>query len=171
MRNEVKSRVLLTLSVAIVLSMSVLFASEGPTAFLVQSSSAQSLPSSGTPVATPTPESDPDAGLRAACAEAVEELRAARQLIKSQDGLIERQNELLTMEQRIQTGLKDLRTLDAEEKQHLRNAVAAANRETAAVRAENAVLKKQRMTFWKKAKWFVIGGAAGGAVCLVLCRR
>jgi hypothetical protein len=105
-----------------------------------------------------------------ACAEAIEELRAARQLIASQDDLIGRRAELDRLRDQIETGLKNLRILDAEEKQHLRDAVAAANREVAAIRAENAVLKKKQMTAWKKAKWFVIGGVVGVAICAVACK-
>lgn len=125
------------------------------------------------PVSSPsaTPVSDPDAGLRAACAEAVEELKAARKLLASQGVQIERQNELLDLEGKVSTGLKNLRTLDAEEKQQLRNALAAAERQITAIRAENEVLKKQRMTFWKKAKYFVIGGAAGIIAGAVLINR
>ena len=66
--------------------------------------------------------------------------------------------------------MSDERALDAEEKQNLRDAVAAADRQVAAVEAANEVLKKQRMTFWKKAKYFLIGAAAGGAVCAIACR-
>lgn len=101
--------------------------------------------------------------MRAACAEAVEELKAARQLLRSQGALIERQNELFSLERQISTGLKDLRVLDDAEKQSLRNAVAAAMRETTAVRGENAVLKKNQVTTWKKMKW-IIFGVAGGIV-------
>lgn len=65
------------------------------------------------------------------------------------------------MERQISDGLRQLRVLDADEKQKLRDAVAAADRQVSALEAEVAALKKQRMTLWKKVKWFVIGGAAG----------
>lgn len=106
--------------------------------------------------------------MRAACAEAVEELKAARQLLKSQGALIERQNELFSLEKQISTGLKDLRVLDDAEKQSLRNAVAAAMRETTAVRAENAVLKKNQVTTWKTVKRVAVGAAAGIIIGFVL---
>lgn len=99
--------------------------------------------------------------MRAACAEVVEELKAARKLLASQGAQIEKQNELLLLESKVSFGLKNLRELDAEEKTQLRNAVAAAMRETAAIKAANEVLKKNQVTFWKKFKWMVIGGAAG----------
>lgn len=128
---------------------------------------------SSVPVSSPsaTPVNDPDAGLRAACAEAVEELKAARKLLASQGVQIEKLNELADLEGKVSTGLKNLRTMDAEEKLSLRNAVAAAEREITAIRAENAVLKKQRMTLWKKAKVFVVGAAAGLVVGAVLINR
>lgn len=91
--------------------------------------------------------------------------------MKSQGALIERQNELVDLQTEIETGLKNLRTLDAEEKLHLRNAIAAANRQIAALEAEVAVLKKQRATLWKKVKWISIGILAGAAACAIGCRR
>lgn len=162
MKNAVKLRICLMTLLAIGLSMNALFVSDHEMSQAQTNSVASSQPS-----ATPAGQDD---GLRAACAEAVEELKAARQLLRSQGALIERQNELADLQTQIETGLKDLRRLDADEKQHLRNAVAAANRQIAALEAEVAVLKKQRTTFWKKAKWFVFGGLAGVAVCVVACK-
>lgn len=153
-----KPRVMLLL--AIVLSMTVLFASVSRTS---QAQSNSAIPSS--PSATPVSQ---DEALRAACAEAVEELKAARQLLKSQGALIERQNELSSLEKQISTGLKDLRVLDDAEKQSLRNAVAAAMRETTAVRAENAVLEKNQVTTWKTVKRVAVGAAAGIIIGFVL---
>lgn len=118
------------------------------------------------PEASPTPD---NSGLVQACAEAVEELRAARKLLASQGAQIEKQDELIALERKIGTGLKDLRALDAEQKANLYKAVDAANRETTALRAANAVLKKNQVTIWKQIKWLVIGGAAGviaGAVLI-----
>lgn len=96
-------------------------------------------------------------------------MTAARKLLQSQGVLIEKQDELLGIETQLSTGLKNLRTLDAEEKGQLRLAVAAAERQIAALEAQVVVLKKKRFTFWKAAKYLVIGGAAGivaGAVLL-----
>ncbi len=74
---------------------------------------------------------------------------------------IDKFGELVGLERQLSTGLKNLRTLDAQEKDELRNAIAAANREVAAVKSANQVLKKNQVTFWKQFKWVVIGGAAG----------
>lgn len=98
----------------------------------------------------------PDDGLIRACAEAVEELRAARQLLASQGKQIALQADLLALERQISAGLKDIRTLDGEEKQALRDAIAAKDE---AIKG----LKRNQATFWKKVKWIVIG-AAGGIV-------
>lgn len=163
MRKQRKSSEPGALLIMLALSMSVLFASVGPTLRAQTSSAANSQPSA-------TPVSQDDA-LRAACAEAIEELRAARKLLSAQGVQIQKQDELLALEKQITSGVKDLRTLDAEEKQALRDAVAAANRQVTALEAANAVLKKQRMTFWKKAKYFLIGGAAGAIVGGVLLNR
>jgi hypothetical protein len=130
-------------------------------------SSQQSAVSSQQPEASPTPD---NSGLRAACAEAVEELRAARKLLASQGAQIEKQDELIALERKIGTGLKDLRNLDAEQKADLYKAIDAANRETSALRAEIAVLKKKQVTVWKQIKWFVIGGAAGVIAGAVLTK-
>lgn len=100
----------------------------------------------------------------------MEELQAARKLLASQGVQIAKQNELIALEQQIGTGLKNLRTLDAEQKADLYKAIDAANRETSALRAEIAVLKKNQVTLWKKVKWFVIGGAAGVIAGAVLTK-
>lgn len=154
MKKNWKLSAVLLLSAAIVLSMSVLSGSVVRTS-RAQNNSVTNLQPSATPV---SPSND---GLRAACAEAVEELRAARKLLASQGAQIEKQDELIALERKIGTGLKDLRNLDAEQKADLYKAVDAANRETSALRAEIAVLKKKQVTVWKQIKWFVIGGAAG----------
>lgn len=161
MQKQKKSkRWLRSLSVSVLIT-SVLFAIAGLT-LRTPSSYAQSSPSSAIPVTTPTPAADPnDAGLRAACAEAVEELRAARRLLNAQGLQIDKQAELIALERQVGTGLKDLRTLDAQEKEQLRLAVAAATREVAAIKDANQVLKKNQVTFWKQLKWIVIGAAAG----------
>jgi hypothetical protein len=106
--------------------------------------------------------------LRRACAEAVEELRAARKLIAAQETELATKDELLALERRITAGLKDLRTMDAAEKAELQNAVDAASRETTALKAANAELKKHQWTFWKKVKTFGIGAAAGFVLGVVL---
>ena len=111
---------------------------------------------SPTPPATPTP--DP---LMQACAEAVEELRAARKLLEAQGTQIERQNELIKLEREISAKLTETRELDAAEKAKLRDALAAAERQVAAVQAQVDTLKRERPSVWKKLKWIGIGIAAG----------
>jgi Skp family chaperone for outer membrane proteins len=91
----------------------------------------------------------------------IEELRAARPLIKDQADQIGRLEKLNSLEVQVSTGLKDLRILDAEQKAELWKAIDAANREIAALKGANAVLKKNQVTVWKKIKWFVLGGAVG----------
>ncbi len=108
-------------------------------------------------------------GFVAACGEAIEELKASRKLLESQGILVDRQDELLKLEREITGKVKDLRTLDASQIAELNKALAAKDRVIAAVEAEVVVLKKQRMTFWKKTKYFIIGAAAGvviGAIAI-----
>lgn len=95
-----------------------------------------------------------DDGLIKACAEAVEELRAARNLLASQGKQVALQAELLTLEREISTGLRNIRTLDADEKTALRDAITAKD---VAIKE----LKRNQFTMWKKVKVFVIGAAAG----------
>lgn len=116
---------------------------------------------SSTPSATPVTA---DAGLVKACAEAVEELRAARELLKSQGKQIEKQAELITLEREISAGLKDIRTLDAAEKAALRDAITAKD-------VLIKQLKSERATLWKKVKWIVYGAAAGVIAGTVLVNR
>lgn len=118
---------------------------------------------SPTPPATPTP--DP---MMQACAEAVEELRAARKLLEAQGTQIERQNELIKLERTISERLTQTRELDAAEKAELRNALAAAERQIAAVQAQVDVLKKERPSVWTKLKWIGYGIAAGVVVGTLL---
>lgn len=155
-------------SSAIVLSLIVLAASVAVT-IPVRSSYAQS----STPSASPATDATPTvpAGLVAACAEAVEELRASRKLLASQGELIERQDEMLKLEGEIATLAKRVNDLSQKEIAQLRVALAAKDRVIAATEAEVAVLKKQRMTVWKKIKWFVYGGAVGVAAGAVLIGR
>lgn len=136
----------------------IVFAASGAVTIRAQNSSAVS----SQPSATPAPETTPlPAGFVQACGEAIEELRATRKALASQDILSSRQDELLKLERQFSDGLKNLRSLDAAQISQLEKAIAAKDRVITATEAEVAVLKKQRMTVWKKVKWFVIGGAAG----------
>ena len=162
MQNKKMLTRLAAMSIAIVLIMSGLF---GPGSLTLRAQTT-SVPSSQ-PQATPVSQ---DEALRRACADTLTELIAARKLIASQDQYALKQVELQQLSDQISNGRKDLRTLDAQEKQHLRDAVTAADKEIAALKAEVVVLKKERMTIWKKAKWFVIGGAIGIAVGFALKR-
>lgn len=128
------------------------------------------------PTETPTPEVTPTPsgitvppGLVAACAEAVEELKASRKLLESQGVLIERQQEMIKLEVEIAGLGKTINELSGKQIEQLKIALSLKDRVITAAEAEIAVLKKQRMTFWKKTKYFVIGAAAGiviGAVAL-----
>lgn len=125
-----------------------------------QTSSAPSSPSSVIPAS--------DEALRKACAEAVEELKAARKLLASQDKHIELQQELLALEKQISQGLKDLRKLDADEKQALRDAIAAKDRVIAANEKAIAELKKNQWSLWKAVKAGAVGAAIGIVIVTVL---
>lgn len=105
-----------------------------------------------------------DDGLIKACAEAVEELRAARLLLASQNKQIALQADLLALEKQISAGLKDIRKLDADEKQALRDALAAKDE---AIKG----LKKNQMTVLKQIKYLVIGAAAGIVTGVVLINK
>jgi multidrug efflux pump subunit AcrA (membrane-fusion protein) len=109
--------------------------------------------------------------LRKACGEAVEELRAARKLLASQNVQIEKQAELLALEKEISLGLKNLRTMDAGEKAALRDALSAKDRQIASLEAAIAELKKQRFTFWRKLKVAALGTAVGIIVGAVLLKK
>lgn len=108
--------------------------------------------------------------MRKACGEAVEELRAARLLLQKQGVQIEKQAELLKLEKEISSKLENLRSLDAHEKQELRNALAAKDRELASLRLEITELKRQRWTFWKVIKTAAVGVAGGIILGAVLTK-
>lgn len=108
--------------------------------------------------------------MRAACNDTLNELFAARRLIAAQDALRAKDVEFQALQDQIATGLKNLRTLDAEEKQHLRDAIAAAERQIAGLEAQIVVLKKQRFTFLKAVK-YIIYGAAAGAIAVTVLKR
>lgn len=139
-----------------------------------QTSYVPSLPISDTrapePSATP-PQTGDDTQLRRACAEAVEELRAGRKLLASQDVEIRLQGELLALEKEISAGLKNLRNLDESEKQALRAALDAKDRQIAALDAVIVELKKRRFTFWKKIKTFAVGAAAGIVIGALVLKK
>jgi len=108
--------------------------------------------------------------LIAACAEAVEELRAARKTIASQGVLIDRQDELLKLEREISEKARSINSASEMQIAELNKALAAKDRVIAATEAEVAMLKKKH-SFWSKAKWFLIGGAAGVLAGGVLLHR
>lgn len=132
------------------------------TMLLVQTSARLQAQTSSAPTSRPsaTPV-DKDEALRRACAEAVEELAAARKLLHSQGLLIGKQDELLKIEREIREAMKDLRNLDARQKEELLKALAAKDRVIAALESEVAVYKKKRFTLWKGAKIVVVAFAAG----------
>lgn len=126
---------------------------------LTQPSYAQSSQPSAIPAATP--ELNRDDGLRRACAEAVEELRAARRLIEAMDRELKSAREVIRLEREISEGLRRLDSMSAAETAELRKALEAKDRVIAAYEAEIAVLKRQRASFWKKAKIAIVAAAAG----------
>lgn len=109
-----------------------------------------------------------DEGLRKACAEAVQELKAARKLLAAQNIEIEKQEQMLALETQISAKLKDLRTLNEQEKRELRKALAAKDRIIISLEYANSVLEKQRLTTWKVLKIAIVAGAAGLIVGKVL---
>ena len=148
--------------IALALIMIALSGSLAPT-LRAQSSSAPNSPNSVT-------RAGDDDGLRRACAEAVEELKAARKLLAAQGVQIEKQQELLELEQKISAGLKNLRNLDESEKAELRKALFAKDRQLAALESENKILKKQRFTFWKGVKIVVVAAGAGFIAGVIFSR-
>jgi len=122
---------------------------------------------SSQPSATPV---DIEAFRRAA-AEAIAELRAAKAYIAALEVEVKVAKEIDDLEAQLVTLLKNLRNLDAQQIAELNKALAAKDRVIAAYEAEIAVLKKQRMTFWKKAGWLIVGAAAGAAVCAFMCEE
>lgn len=102
-----------------------------------------------------------DEALRRACAEAVDELKAARRLIAAQGEQIELQNRLLELEREISAAAKRVGELSAREREELVKALNAKDREIDAIRAENAELKKQRFSLWKGIKIGLVAAAAG----------
>lgn len=152
MKNKKKLMTHLQTLIVQMLIMTALVGSLSPT-LRAQTNSADSSPNSAT-------RAD-DEALRRACGEAVEELKAARNLLKAQGVAIEKQKELFELEQKISEGLKNLRTLDAAEKDELRKALAAKDRVITALESEVKVLKKQKFTLWKAAKVAIVAVGAG----------
>jgi hypothetical protein len=154
---------LAAMSIAIALTMSVLGGIGAVKPQAPTTSAANSQPS-----ATPVYSAKDDEALRRSCMDALGELKAARKLLESQGALIERQEEMLKLERQISEGLKNLRTLDADEKQELRAALAAKDRVIAALEAANAELKKNKFTLWKKIKYGAVMAAVGVLIGKVL---
>lgn len=148
--------------VMLVLSMSVLFVSLDVTTQAQTSS-------------VPKPESSEsnvsDDAFRRMCAEALEELRAARRLITAQGKESKLLVEMIELEREISTGLKNLRNLDAAEVVQLKKAIDAKDRVIAALEAEVVVLKKNRWGFWKKAKAIAAGVGAGIVIGAIVTNR
>lgn len=104
-------------------------------------------------------------------AEALEELRAARKVIDAQKQELKIKDELIALERQVSDGLKNIRTLDAGERQQLREALAAKDRVIAAYEAEIAVLKKNRWSAWKWIKAAAIGAGAGIVIGAIAVNR
>lgn len=115
----------------------------------------------------PSVENSPNSDTRAneallrACAEAVEELRAARKLIDARGVEIRRYDELLRLEREISAKAKAINELSEMERAELRKALMAKDAQIAALEAAIVVLKKERSTVWKTVKNIGLGVAAG----------
>lgn len=109
-----------------------------------------------------------DEALRRACAEAVDELKAARKLLAAQGEQIELQNRLLELEREISAAAKRIGELSAREREELVKALNAKDREIDALQATVAGLKKQRFTLWKGIKIGLVATAAGILIGKVL---
>lgn len=109
-----------------------------------------------------------DEGLRRACAEAVEELKAARKLLAAQKVEIEKQEQLLKLEEKISGLLRGINKLSEEERSELRKALAAKDRVIASLESANETLKKRQMTFGKVFKIVVVSTAAGFLLAKIL---
>lgn len=96
-----------------------------------------------------------------ACAEAVEELKAARILLKTQGTQIALQEELLKLEEEISAKLRNINDLSEREKEELLKALAAKDRIIFSLENENRILKSQKFTIWKGVKIAIVAGAAG----------
>lgn len=102
-----------------------------------------------------------DDGLIKACAEAVEELKAARKLIAAQKSQIETQERLLTIQTEIEDKLKRIGELSEREKDELRKALAAKDRAITSLESAVETLKKRKVSFMTVLKISVVAGAAG----------
>lgn len=109
-----------------------------------------------------------DEALRAACAEAVQELKAARKLLAAQGIENEKQKELLKLEEEIIAKLKNINALSEAEKAEMRNALLARDRQISSLELANTVLKKRKISFWKVVKISIVAGAAGLIVGKIL---
>lgn len=102
-----------------------------------------------------------DESLRRACAEAVQELKAARALINGQAQQIETAERLLKIQTEIESGLRTLNDLNAEQRLSLSQALEAKSRIITELESQNAALRKRGGGAWGKAKFAVIGVALG----------
>jgi VIT1/CCC1 family predicted Fe2+/Mn2+ transporter len=99
--------------------------------------------------------------LRKACAEAIEELVAARKLLEKQGIELQKQTELLKLEQEISAKLKEINGLSKSEKAELWNAINKKDAQISALEAANATLKKRKVSVWQIIKISVVAGAGG----------
>ena len=99
--------------------------------------------------------------MRKACAEAVEELKEARNLLKTQKAEIETQTRLIDVQTEIEVGLKNLNELSSREKDELRKALTAKDRVISSLETANIELKRKKMTLWKLTKITLVAFATG----------
>ncbi len=128
---------------------------------LAQTNSAKVSKSSDTPATKPSPTPDIHAGLRRAAAEAIEELKAARKLLKKQGVLIAKQDQLLELERKISAKLKEINSLNERQVTEFWKLINAKDREITALENQNRILKKTRCGVICKFKIAVVAAGAG----------
>lgn len=106
--------------------------------------------------------------MRKACAEAIEELKAARKLLEKQSVEIEVQKRLSEIQTDIEQKLSNINQLSEREKEELRKSLAAKDREIDMLDRANFILRSRQMTPWKVFKIAVVAGAAGVVLGKVL---
>lgn len=118
-----------------------------------QQNSAANSPNSDTPA---------NKNFRRAAAEAIEELRSARRLITAQEDLIEALEKLIQIEREISTRLKEINSSSAAEREQLRLALVAKDKQIEAQGQENKILaKRNRGGVWRGVRNGVVTAAAG----------
>lgn len=106
-------------------------------------------------------DTNADESLRRACAEAVQELKAARALIDGQNRQIEQAEKLLKLQLSIEQKLREMDSLNESQRKALYAAIDAKDRAIAELESQNRDLRKRGGGFWGKVKIGVVAGAVG----------